>query len=81
MLRLLLAASIVNIDRSRRLTGDFLLTWFLHPGTAIYLGYTNTHENLALVPGFPECFVARTDSLSTTTGRQVFVKVSYLIQR
>jgi hypothetical protein len=55
---------------------DLLLTYLLHPGTALYAGYTDIYENLMFDPsrrpylrlsGFPDM----------NTGRQVFVKLSY----
>ena len=56
--------------------GDVLLTWLLHPGTAFYVGYTDSLENLALVTGDPDT-VTRTNLPVTTTQRQ-FAKLSYL---
>lgn len=51
----------------------------LHPGTALHAGYTDNYENLHFDPleapslrrnGFPD----------TSVGRQVFVKLSYLLR-
>src|SRR5205823_2950947 len=41
----------VSFDQSKAFTGDALLAYIPHPGTAIYLGYTNRRENLALAGG------------------------------
>jgi len=30
--------ALVNLERCKRVTGDLLLTYLVHPGTAIYLG-------------------------------------------
>ncbi len=74
---------LVALDRSKRLTADFLLTYLLHPGTALYLGYTDRYENLALDPGMPPSqppslrFIG---SPTTSTGRQFFAKISYLFR-
>jgi hypothetical protein len=73
-------ASLIDLARSKRVTADFLLTWLVTPGTAFYLGYTDTHENLAIFPGMPN-YVGTIGGPSTTTGRQIFVKVSYLLRR
>lgn len=68
--------SLVALDRTKHLTMDFLLTYFTHPGTAIYVGYTDGYDNVqlgssGLVPiGNP----------TTSTGRQFFVKTSYLFR-
>jgi len=69
-------AALIDATRQKRLSGDVLLTWLLHPGTAVYVGYTDRLENVAIyqntiVPiGFP----------STTVARQFFAKVSYLFR-
>lgn len=71
--------ALVSADRSKRLGGDVLLTYLLNPGTALYAGYTNIHENLALDPAAPP-YLRRTQSPGTQTGGQFFVKVSYLLR-
>ena len=72
-------ASLISLDRQKRLTGDVLLTWLLHPGTAFYAGYTDSLENIALTPGTPGA-LNRIPFPSTTTQRQFFAKVSYLFR-
>ncbi len=72
-------ASLVGLERDRRLTGDVLFTYLPHPGTAIYVGYTENYQNLQLLPTTPPS-IGRTRSADTSTGRQVFVKVSYLFR-
>jgi hypothetical protein len=71
--------ALISLDRQKRITGDILLTWLLHPGTAFYLGYTDSLENLTLTPGNPNA-VIRTNLPSTTTQRQFFAKFSYLFR-
>jgi hypothetical protein len=70
---------LINLERQKRVTGDVLLTYLIHPGTALYVGYTDQLENLALYPGSPPA-VGRIGFPSTTTGRQFFAKVSYLFR-
>ena len=48
------------------------------PGT-FFTGYTDREENLALDPATPP-MLRRTASPNTPTGRQVFVKLSYLFR-
>jgi hypothetical protein len=72
-------AALVNLERSKRLTGDLLLTYFVHPGTAIYVGYTDHRENLSFDPDNP-AGLRRTGSPGFPTGRQFFAKVSYLVR-
>jgi hypothetical protein len=71
--------ALVNLARQKRITGDALLTYLIHPGTALYLGYTDRLENLRLFPGSPPV-VAPIGFPSTTTARQFFAKVSYLFR-
>jgi hypothetical protein len=70
---------LFDADRQKRFTGDVLLTWLLNPGTAVYVGYTDTLENQALLAGSPNT-VFRTNLPSTTIQRQLFAKVSYLFR-
>ncbi len=72
--------ALINLERQKRVSGDVLLTYLIHPGTAFYIGYTDHLENLALYSGATDGappFVARTGFPSTTTGRQLFAKISY----
>ena len=60
-------------------TGDVLMTYLIHPGTALYIGYTNRMENAAIDPAA----LARlrlTGSPGTVSDRQLFAKVSYLLR-
>ena len=69
-------AALIDLQRQKRLTGDALLTYLIHPGTALYLGYTDRVENLGLYDGV----VRPIGFPSTTTARQFFAKVSYLFR-
>lgn len=71
--------SLVALDRSKRFTADVLVTYLVNPGTALYVGYTDRYENLALDPTLPPT-LRRTASPTTSTGRQFFVKMSYLFR-
>ena len=72
-------STLSRVEPERRWAVDALLTYFLNPGTALYLGYRDGYENLAILPGSPPSLY-RTDRPETSTGRQVFVKISYLLQ-
>ena len=65
---------LIASTRDKRLVADLLAGYLVNPGTAIYAGYTNRYENLS-TPGL------RFGPPDLSTGRQVFVKVSYLIRR
>lgn len=71
--------SLVTLERAKRFTGDVLLTYLVNPGTAFYIGYTDLYENLALAPSLPTT-LQRIASPTLSTGRQFFVKLSYLFR-
>ena len=68
--------SLVQQIHLKQVTTDLLLTYLIHPGTAAYIGYTNSFQNLLpdplnppnLVSGGPPTF---------QTDRLLFVKFSY----
>ncbi len=53
---------------------DLLLTYLVHPGTAIYVGYNSDLQNLNVVPGVG---LSNTAKGYINDSRQFFVKVSY----
>jgi hypothetical protein len=67
---------------------EALLTWLPHPGTAIYLGYNNDVQNLdrtlcdRLMNGRcdPNNTVQPRSSNYLQDGKQIFLKVSYLLR-
>ena len=69
-------ASLVDYSHTKRLTGDLLLSYVLNPGTSLYVGYTDRQENLRLFTNPNQ--VQTVDDLGLHTGKQVFVKLSYL---
>ncbi len=71
--------ALVDLDRQKRITYDVLFTYLPHPGTAIYLGYTDRYENLFLDPA-GILGLNRTGTPNFSTGRQFFIKVSYLFR-
>jgi hypothetical protein len=71
-------AKVVDYETSKRLTGDLLLAYIPHPGTAVYAGYTNRRENQAWIAADPATVIP-TVNPSLPTGAQVFVKVSNLL--
>jgi hypothetical protein len=71
-------SSLVALDKSKRFGGDVLLTYLIHPGTALYVGYTDIYENLRVAPVAP--YVTRFGGPGTPVERQFFVKASYLFR-
>jgi hypothetical protein len=69
-----------SLSPTKNFNTDFLVTYLLHPGTAIYVGYNSNLQNLdrGLIP-------TPTGLLTTPSGyindsRQFFVKASYLFR-
>jgi folate-dependent phosphoribosylglycinamide formyltransferase PurN len=59
---------------------DFLIIYLIYPGTAIWIGYNNNLQNIdpALLPD--SSGLRRTDHSLINDGRQLFIKVSYLLR-
>lgn len=66
-------------DTDKHLTADVLLTYMVNPGTALYVGYTDNYQNMVLDPSAPNGW-RRAQNPSLNTGRQFFVKLSYLLR-
>jgi hypothetical protein len=77
-------ASFVNYDQTKQFTGDILFTYLPHPGTAVYVGYTNARQNLALLgpDGINQLtpYTAVTRNPGLQTEGQMFFKMSYLFR-
>ena len=73
------SASLMQAEKTKHLGLDVLFTYMLHPGTALYVGYTDGYDNLRLDPSVSPS-LQRTSSPDLNTGRQVFVKMSYVLR-
>jgi len=71
--------ALVALERAKRFNADILVTYLVNPGTAVYAGYTDRYDNLELVPGLPAA-LRRVRLPGLATGRQFFVKLSYLLR-
>ena len=71
--------ALIDLTRDRRLTADILVTYLVNPGTAIYVGYNDQYANVRIDPLLSPA-LTRTASATTSVGRQIFVKVSYLLR-
>ena len=69
--------SLIALARTKRITADVLISYLLNPGTALYLGFTDGYENLAISETEPRT-LRRTGIPDTSTGRQFFINLSYL---
>lgn len=59
---------------------DVLLTYLVHPGTALYFGYNSGLSNLALDQSGPAPSVFYQGSPTNRNAQLIFVKVSYLFR-
>jgi hypothetical protein len=77
-----------SLQRTKQIQTQALFTWLPHPGTVIYIGYNNDIQNLdrslcnrepsgACDPSNP---VPPRSVDYLNTGKQIFVKVSYLFR-
>ncbi len=67
-----------SLQTTKKLNFDFLFTYLLHPGTAVYVGYNSNLQNIdpSLAIDSNQNFL-RTRNLATNDARQLFVKLSY----
>jgi len=70
------------LPTQRQFNADFLVTYLVHPGTAIYVGYNSDLQNLNVVPLTPTSpgYVTNVAHGYLNDSRQLFVKVSYLFR-
>jgi hypothetical protein len=69
--------SVVDLEPGRHVGADILLTWLAHPGTALYIGYTDGYDAAAIDPTRRQF---TQDGALRSTGRQLFVKSSWLFR-
>jgi hypothetical protein len=65
------------LPTQKEFNADFLVTYLVHPGTAIYVGYNSDLQNLSVAPGVGVFNTARG---YMNDSRQFFVKASYLFR-
>ena len=71
--------SLFSQPASSQLMGDVLVTYLLHPGTAVYVGFNNRYENLIVDPR-SQTLIDHAGVPTFPVGQQIFVKVSYLFR-
>ena len=69
-----------SLSPTKGFNADFLISYLVHPGTAIYVGYNSDLQNLdrRLIPTATGLLTTRDDFLNDS--RQFFMKVSYLFR-
>lgn len=71
-----------SLETRKNFNADFLITYLLHPGTALYVGYNSNLQNVDVIP----CLTANCSTQLVRTnrfindGRGLFVKFSYLFR-
>jgi len=71
--------TLVSLEKAKHIGADILFTYMLNPGTALHVGYTDLYDNWRLDPLLsPELY--RTNFPGLNTGRQLFIKLSYLFR-
>jgi hypothetical protein len=65
---------------TKKFPTDILLTYLVHPGTAVYFGYNSGLSNLALDHSSPTPSVFYQGSPTNRNAQLVFVKLSYLFR-
>jgi hypothetical protein len=76
--------NLVNLTNSKIFTSNVLFTYLLSPGTALYAGYTDQRQNLALLQAMSQgipAYLSIIGDPSTLTDRQIFLKLSYAFHR
>lgn len=70
------------LPTQKEFNADFLITYLVHPGTAIYVGYNSDLQNLNVVPMTPTApgYVTNTARGFMNDSRQFFVKASYMFR-
>jgi hypothetical protein len=75
------STTLTTLKPTKSFNADFLFTYLMHPGTAVYVGYNSNVENLT--PNLaldPEGSLTRTRNSFINNGRQFFIKMSYLFR-
>ncbi len=74
-------SAFTSVPTTKQFNGDFLFTYLVHPGTAIYVGYNSDFQNIdPRLAIDPNGGLLRTSARLINDGRLFFVKVSYLFR-
>ncbi len=69
-----------SLETRKNLNFDFLFTYLLNPGTALFVGYNSNQQNIELIPGENRVEIVRNRNSLMNDGRQFFLKFSYLLR-
>jgi hypothetical protein len=71
---------LTDLDIKKGLNADFLVTYLIHPGTALYVGYNSDYQNYDFDQIDHHTGLFRTRRPLISDGRLFFVKLSYLFR-
>ncbi len=71
--------ALVSSTYSKQADATLLFTYLPHPGTALYVGYADTFQNVDYSADATPVY-SLTSLPDTSTDRQIFVKFSYLLR-
>ncbi len=77
---LLANQNFTSLQTTKNLNVDFLITYMLHPGTALFIGYNSNLQNLDPGLQMTPSGLLRTRDDFMNDGRQLFVKYSHLFR-
>jgi len=73
--------AFTSLGTTKTLNRGFLISYLVHPGTAVYVGYNSNLQNLDHSLALdPDGNLVRTRDSFINDSRQFFVKVSYLFR-
>ncbi len=73
--------NLTSLESAKSFNADVLLTYLLHPGTAVYVGYNSDLANMQPgLPVNPYGQIKTTPNAFLNDGRQFFVKIAYLFR-
>lgn len=68
------------LDTTKNFNADFLITYLINPGTALYIGYNGNAQNIDLLPTDSGTEISRPRRRFINDAKQFFVKFSYLFR-
>ncbi|MFY9558935.1 MAG: DUF5916 domain-containing protein [Terriglobales bacterium] len=72
--------SFTSLQTTKNFNADFLITYLVHPSTAIYVGYNSNLENIVNPPQLDKNGNLARGGRLVNDGRNFFVKASYLFR-
>ncbi len=73
--------ALTSLQTTKNFNADFLVTYFVHPGTAFYVGYNSNLQNIdRLLREDSNGNFLRPQNRFINDGKQFFVKASYLFR-